>query len=93
MSELPEGYSVPVYRSLTQPVLVAGVPKRLAVTLGMTAALVVPIVFLKPGSIFYVAVIEFVIYAIYAFASARCRTDPQYFEVFFQNRGPRRLVP
>ena len=93
MSELPEGYLVPVYRSLTQPVLVAGVPKRLAVTLGMIAALVVPIVFLKPIAIFPVAVIEVVVYAIHRFAASRCRIDPRYFEVFFQNRGPRQLVP
>lgn len=93
MSELPEGYIVPVYRSLTQPVLVAGVPKRLAVTLGMTAALVIPSVFLKPSTIVYVALIEVAVYATYRFAAARCRTDPQFFEVWLSNRGPRRLVP
>lgn len=92
-SALPDGYTVPVYRSLTQPVLVAGVPKTAAVILGMAAALAVPIVLVRLSLILHIAAFELTLYAVYRFAANRCKTDPHYFTVWRQNRGPRRLVP
>lgn len=93
MEESPDGYTVPVYRSLTQPVLVAGVPKGAAVTLGMAAALAIPVLFLKPATMPYIAVFELLLYCAHRFAAACCKRDPHFFAVFAQNRGPRRLVP
>lgn len=91
--ELPEGFVVPVYRSLTQPVLVAGVPKSFAVALGMAAALGACGALSKPRYFLLVLLLEVLLYGIHRFAAARCRQDPQYFEIWQQNRGPRRLVP
>ena len=92
-SALPDGYSAPVYRSLTQPVLVAGVPKAVAVILGMAAALAVPIVLIRLSLVLHVAAFELTLYAAYSFAAARCKKDPHYFTVWRQNKGPHRLVP
>lgn len=93
--EIPDGYTVPVYRALTKPVLVAGVPKPVAVALGMAAALAAAVVLIKPGIATGVPalLIEAAIYGVHQFAVGRCKSDPHYFEVYFQNRGPGRLIP
>ena len=38
MSDLPEGYSVPLHRALVEPVLLGGVPRGLAITIATIAA-------------------------------------------------------
>lgn len=93
--ELPEGYSVPVYRALLRPVFFGGVPKSVGISLGMVAALVAAALLIKPRLDSLVAALfaELAILGSYRFAAERCKRDPHYFEVALQNRGPRQLVP
>ena len=40
MATLPEGYEVPLHRSLTEPILLGGAPRAVAISVGTLAAAV-----------------------------------------------------
>jgi type IV secretory pathway TrbD component len=90
---LPPGYSVPVYRSLLKPLLVGGVPQNTAILLVLFGGFAVVGMFLMHRYFGYFLVFELALLAFYRFAVERCKTDPHYFDVAQQNRGPRDLVP
>jgi type IV secretory pathway TrbD component len=79
MSEEVPGYATPVYRSLTAPILFAGVPRNVAVILGALAAICLGAYHL------YLLAPVFVI--AYGAAVAAHRRDPYAFDVLVQNRG------
>ena len=86
MSEPPAGTSAPVYRSLTAPMLVAGVPRNVAIVLGMAGG-----VFVAGWHIYQL--IPIIIVAYFAAAWA-CKRDPHIFSIIAQNRGQgRRYLP
>jgi type IV secretory pathway TrbD component len=79
--EVP-GYVVPVYRSLTAPILVAGLPRSLAILLGALASILV-------GA--YHLFLLLPVFAIaYGVAVIVHRRDPYAFTILIQNRGPGR---
>jgi type IV secretory pathway TrbD component len=82
--EVP-GYYAPVRRSLTQPMLVAGVPSKVAIGLGMAAALFV--------AAWHVYALLPVLVVAYAAAVAACKRDPHIFSIIHQNRGQYRYLP
>jgi type IV secretory pathway TrbD component len=84
LSDIP-GYYAPLHRSLTEPMLVAGVPPNIAIALASATAILVL------AWHFYALVP--VLAVAYLAAIAVCRRDPYAFDVIFQNRGPRRYVP
>ena len=89
MSELvPNDYSVPVYRSLTQPILLGGLPKMLAVLLLMAGALLVGATLMFPPFVYYFLGAEVAVVAAYWVSFNRYKTDPHYYTVLLQNRGP-----
>ena len=79
------GYYAPVRRSLTAPMLVAGVPPKVAVCLGMAAGVFV--------GAWHVYLLLPVIAVAYLVAVAVCKKDPYAFDVILQNRGQGRYVP
>ena len=86
MSPDPIGYVVPLHRSLTEPVLLAGLPRNLAFLVWtVVAALVLggqQLWVLVPGLLLHVACVRATQY------------DPQLLEVFrAAQRDPRRLEP
>lgn len=82
--EVP-GFYAHVHRSLTEPMLIAGVPPRIAIGLGTVTGILVL------AWQFY-ALIPVLLVAHLA-AAAVCKRDPYAFDVMFQNRGGRRYVP
>ena len=79
------GFYAPLHRSLTEPMLVAGVPPQIAIALGsVTAILVLAWHFYALVPVLCIA---------YLAAVAVCRRDPHAFDIIFQNRGPSRYVP
>lgn len=94
MSEqLPPGYSVPVYRSLIKPLLVGGVPQNAAVLFVISGGLFFVGMFMLRQFLLYFIGLEIVLVVAYRFAVERCKTDPHYFAIWLQNRGPKRFVP
>ena len=83
-SEIP-GFYAPVHRSLTEPMLLAGIPPRIAIGLGTVTGILVL-------AWHFYALVPVILIA-YLAAAAVCRRDPYAFDVIFQNRGPRRYVP
>ena len=86
MSDDDDGYAWPVERALTEPSLLAGVPRKLAIFLWiMTVALVFNLNqywFLAVGVALHVA------------AAYLTRKDPDFFPVLFRAlRGQNRLEP
>jgi type IV secretion system protein VirB3 len=82
--EVP-GYQAPVHRSLTQPMLVAGVPPKIAISLGMAAA-----IFIAAWHIYTLAPIILIAYGAAVWA---CKRDPYIFSILYQNRGRHRYLP
>jgi type IV secretion system protein TrbD len=82
--EIP-GFYAPVHRSLTEPMLVAGVPPKIAIGLGLVTGILVL-------AWHFYALIPVLLVAHMA-AAAVCRRDPHAFDIIFQNRGPSRYVP
>ena len=85
MSQDVPGFEVSVHRSLTEPLLVAGVPGRIAVCLGMAAGILV-------GAWHFYTLLPVLLIA-YLAAVAVSKRDPHAFDIILQNRGPRRYVP
>ena len=86
MSDDDDGYAWPVHRALTEPSLLAGVPRKLAIFLWiMTAALVFNLNqywFLAVGVVLHLG------------AAYLTRKDPDFFPVLFRAlRGQNRLEP
>lgn len=89
MSELvPNDYSVPVYRSLTQPILIGGLPKMLTVFLLGAGALLFGAMLMWPPFVYYFIGAEGAVIAAYWTSFNRYKTDPHYYAVLLQNRGP-----
>ena len=79
--ETPEGYEIPVHRSLTEPMLMGGVPRKFAIILGtFTAALVMGL-----GSV-WVLPLSF---AAYLGMVSACKADPEIEQVFLEHWNQR----
>jgi len=85
MASHMSGLEVPLHRSLTQPILLAGLPRRLALLLWTTAA-----AFALGLHQLWVAPIALVLHGIFA---AMARRDPYFFDVITRAVGQRRLDP
>jgi type IV secretory pathway TrbD component len=83
---LDDGFEVPIHRSLTQPIMVAGLPRALAFLLWTgTAAVALGLhqIWILPVSL--------VLHAVFAAAAKR---DPYFFDVFVRAvSAGRRLDP
>ena len=74
--ELPEGYVVPIRRSLTQPMLWMGVPRTLLIL-----EFVLALIF---GVLFKTIMVVFVIVGIHFVCRFLTHNDPQFHEVFLR---------
>jgi type IV secretion system protein TrbD len=83
-SEVP-GFYVTLHRSLTEPLLVAGIPSKIAGGLATVTGIGVL-------AWHFYALIPVVLIA-YLAAAAVCRRDPHAFDIILHNRGARRHVP
>ena len=82
---LEPGIEVPLHRSLTQPVMVAGLPRNLGLLLWtVTAAFALGLHQL------WVLPIALVLHGVFA---AMARRDPHFFDVIVRAIGQRRLKP
>ncbi len=83
---LPEGFEVPIHRSLTEPILVAGLPRRFAILLwtpGMVIVLGLYQLWFLPVQI-----------GLHILFAALPKRDPLFFEVVLRAvRAQRRLEP
>ena len=74
MSERPEGFEVPLYQALTQPILTAGLPRGLAIPL-FTISLALAF---GARELWVLLVMG----ALYAGAALATKHDPHFFETF-----------
>lgn len=85
-AERPPGFEVPVHRSLTEPILLAGIPRTLAVLLwSATAAFVLALhqLWMLPIGI-----------VLHLGSVAAAKRDPYFFDVFLRAlKAQRRLLP
>lgn len=71
-----EGYELPVHRSLTEPILFAGVPRNIAIINGaFAAALILQLHSWFSAPLFLI---------IHLLAAAATKTDPQFFDCFIR---------
>lgn len=85
-AELPDGFVVPIHRSLTEPVLVMGLPRRVAILL-WTVGLAVVFGLHQ----FWFIPLQVGLHCLFA---ALTKRDPLFFEVFRRAvRSQRRLEP
>ena len=85
-ADLPDGFVVPIHRSLTEPVLVMGLPRRVAI-LDWTVGLAVVFGLHQ----FWYIPLQLGLHALFA---SLTRRDPLFFEVFRRAVGSqRRLEP
>jgi type IV secretory pathway TrbD component len=86
MSEPQPGFEVPIHRSLTEPILVAGLPRRFAILLwtpGMVIVLGLYQIWFLPVAI-----------ALHILFAALTRREPHFVEVFVRAlRAQKRLEP
>lgn len=76
--DLPQGYAIPVRRSLTEPILMGGVPRRAAIINGtMAAALGLGLQLWLLGIIYYVCA-----HSLCVFFAAR---DPKFVDVLVRH--------
>ena len=85
MSDEVPGFYAPLHRSLTEPMLTAGVPPKIAIGLATVTGILVL-------AWHFYALVPVILIA-HGAAALVCRRDPYAFDVIFQNRGPRRFVP
>lgn len=83
-SESP-GLEVPLHRSLTQPILLVGLPRRLALLLWTTIG-----AFALGLHQLWVAPIGLILHGLFA---AMAKRDPHFFDVIIRAVGQRRLDP
>jgi type IV secretion system protein VirB3 len=86
MDSLPEGFEVPIHRSLTEPILVAGLPRGFAFLLwtpGMVIILGLYQLWFLPLQL-----------ALHFLFAALTKREPHFFEIFLRAiRAHRRLEP
>jgi type IV secretion system protein TrbD len=86
MAQLPEGFEVPIHRSLTEPILIGGLPRTFAILLwtpGMVVILGLYQLWFFP--------IQIALHLAFVYLAKR---DPHFFEVFKRAlRAQRRLEP
>ena len=86
MPSLPDGFEVPIHRSLTEPILVAGLPRRFAILLwtpGMVIILGLYQIWFLPVQV-----------ALHILFAALTKKDPLFFDIFLRTlRAQRRLDP
>lgn len=86
MAQLPEGFEVPIHRSLTEPILIGGLPRNFAILLwtpGMVVILGLYQLWFLP--------IQIALHLVFVYLTRR---DPDFFEVFKRAlRAQRRLEP
>ena len=82
---LDPGLEVPLHRSLTQPILIAGLPRNLGLLLWTTTAAVA--LGLHQLWVLPLAVVLHLVFA------AMARRDPFFFDVIVRAVGQRRLDP
>jgi type IV secretory pathway TrbD component len=86
MSPLPEGFEVPIHRSLTEPLLVAGLPRGFAILLWTPGIVVI----LGLYQLWFLP-LQITLHLIFVYLTKR---EPQFFEVFKRAlRAQRRLEP
>jgi type IV secretory pathway TrbD component len=86
MNETPQGFEVPLHRSLTEPILLAGLPRRVAFLVWTIVAAIV-----LGGHQFWVLAPGLVVHWACVHAT---RYDPELLEVFrAANREPTRMEP
>jgi type IV secretory pathway VirB3-like protein len=78
-------FYAPVHRSLTEPMLIAGVPPKIAIGLATVTGILV--------LAWHIYALIPVIVLAHVVAMAVTRRDPHAFDIILQNRGPRRYVP
>jgi type IV secretion system protein VirB3 len=82
----PEGFEVPIHRSLTQPMMLAGLPRNLGLLLWTSTA-----AFALGLHQVWVLPVACVLHGVFA---AMARRDPYFFEVFLRAfHGQRKLDP
>ena len=79
MSDDVPGYYATLHRSLTEPILVAGVPRLVALWLGLLGSL-----FCLAWHIWALAPLILIAYLV---AVMVCRRDPYVLDIALQNRG------
>jgi type IV secretory pathway TrbD component len=86
VSQVPEGFEVTIHRSLTEPILFAGLPKKFALVLWTLSTCIV----LGLYQLWFLPLTL----AVHCFFVALARRDPFFFDVFLRAvRGQKRLVP
>jgi type IV secretion system protein TrbD len=85
LSDDVPGLYAPIHRSLTERLLLGGVPPQVAGFLGMLMGILVL-------AWHFYALVPLLVLA-WLVAAFVCRRDPYAFDVALQNRGPRRFVP
>jgi type IV secretion system protein VirB3 len=74
MSDTDDGFEIPIHRSLTEPMMMAGLPRTLALLLWTTAA-ALALGFRQ----LWIVPIALALHAVFAAAAKR---DPYFFDVF-----------
>lgn len=75
MADLPDGFEIPLHRSLTEPILMGGVPRAVAIAVGTLAAAVgLGLRLWVPGVVLWLVG--------HALAVWATRTDVQFMSVF-----------
>jgi type IV secretion system protein TrbD len=82
---LDAGLEVPLHRSLTQPILFAGLPRNLGLLLWTSTS-----AFALGLHQLWVAPVALVLHFVFG---AMARQDPFFFDVIVRAAGQRRLVP
>jgi len=82
---LDPGLEVPIHRSLTQPIMVAGLPRNLGLLLWTTTS-----AFAFGLHQIWVLPISLALHGVFA---AMARRDPHFFDVILRAVGQRRLDP
>ena len=78
VSSLPPGYSVPVHRSLTMPILLAGAPRLATIVNGtLAAALGIGLQLWVVGLVFWIVAQGLCVFA--------ARRDPQFTDVLIRH--------
>lgn len=72
MAGQPEGYNIPLHRSLTEPLLMAGVPRNFCM-MNLTMGLGISIMI----KFYFFLLITFFLHVVMVFVTKK---DPQYFE-------------
>lgn len=85
MNVEPEGYEVPLYRSLTEPILLGGAPRAVAIANGTLAAAVgLGLQLWIPGLVLWLVGHSLAVWG--------ARLDPQFLAVFARHLKQRSLL-